>query len=206
MSYSVPHYLITPLLFGLTLNIGCGETAKEADCGGHGEMHGDHCDCDAGYSPSEDGLSCEPSDEEEVVDYGGDFEFNPSDIQGSTGENGGSQSWLLEAVEGDIMLTMEIYEDFGGISSPGELEFTEIETNYKTCGTCILVQTGCSGHGDHYHCSKQFMPKAAGKIRLDEIGTAAGETFSGELLGVIFQEVTIAFKLMPRVCSVGSPS
>ena len=81
MSHSIPHYFITPFLLGLTLNIGCDDTAKEADCGGNGEMHGDHCDCDAGYSPSEDGLSCELSDEEDVVDYGGDFEFNPSDIQ-----------------------------------------------------------------------------------------------------------------------------
>ena len=36
------------------------------------------------------------------------------------------------------------------------------------------------------------MPKAEGKIRIDELGTNAGETFAGELLGVIFQEVTIA--------------
>ncbi len=37
------------LLAGLVLGTGCadGDTPPTAECGGHGELHEDHCDCDS---------------------------------------------------------------------------------------------------------------------------------------------------------------
>ena len=34
-----------------------------AECGGHGHLHGKACECDAGYEPTNDGLSCEKHDD-----------------------------------------------------------------------------------------------------------------------------------------------
>jgi len=66
-----------PLLTLLSSPIGCSDNDKagqdkQADpshehgeeCGGHGELHGDHCDCDSGYeTASDDETSCVASSE-----------------------------------------------------------------------------------------------------------------------------------------------
>jgi len=196
MSTSISNPIIT-LLFGLTFGTGCVEeesqdSSKDEICGGHGEMHGSHCHCDSGYSLTDDGLSCELDSEPESVDYGGDFVFEPTEINASTGTSDNSQIWLLEAIDDDVHLKIEIYESYGGISAPGSITLEEVETNYATCGTCILIQTGCELHGDHYHCERTFMPVAGGEVHIEKIGTSADDEFAGELLGIKFQEVTIA--------------
>ena len=53
--------ILPAVLMGMLMLAACGGDSADSDesCGGHGVFHGDHCDCDAGYSPSADGLSCE---------------------------------------------------------------------------------------------------------------------------------------------------
>jgi len=181
---------ILPILISCTLGTGCGDS-KDAICGGNGEMHDSHCHCDSGFVLSADGNSCDPASESESTEYGGDFIFSPSAVQASVETSNGSQIWILDAIEDDVQLRLEIYESYGGISSPGSITIDDVETNYATCGTCLLLKTGCIEHGDHYDCSRTFMPIAGGEVDIENIGTNASDELTGQLLGVIFQEVTI---------------
>lgn len=189
-NFSQKLFLFIVICFSLLTSC-AEEDAKDLVCGGNGEMHDDHCDCDSGYVLSDDGNSCDPAPESEEVQYGGDFVFEASEIQASTGTDNNSQIWLLEARADDVHLKIEIYEQYGGISSPGSITIDDVEANYATCGTCLLLQTGCAAHGDHFHCERTFMPKVGGEVHIDKIGTNAGDELAGELLGVVFQEVTI---------------
>lgn len=207
--------VVASLLTGFALSTGCGddEGTIEQVCGGHGERHGDHCHCDAGYVLSEDEQSCVAPDGEdghgheheqdagggdsghehsEDAGHEGEFEFASSELSASTGmADDGTQFWVLEAIGGDVVLGMELYEAFGGPTSAGVVEIGEAETDYASCGTCLILKTGCEAHGDHFHCERSFMPRAEGQVHLDAIGGAAGEHLTGELLGVVFQEVNI---------------
>lgn len=204
--------LVASLLTGLVLGAGCADdnTAANPECGGHGELHGDHCHCDPGFAVSDDESSCVPeqdgvSDQDHDAgndhDHGSDaghgdedveLDFSPSDTRAATGTaDDGTQVWLLDAADGDTVLGLEIYEAFGGPTSPGVVDITDAETDYATCGTCVVLQTGCVAHDDHVHCEHTFMPRADGRVHLDAIGTNAGEQLTGQLLGLVFQEVTI---------------
>ncbi len=196
----------------LSLGAGCSDDdpSRGNACGGHGELHGDHCHCEPGFVLSDDQLSCVhaqdtagdghdhdagnepdvgadtgPQDEEEL-------NFSSPNARAATGaaEDGG-QVWLLEASGGDAVLTLELYEGFGGPTSPGVVAMTNAETNYATCGTCLILQTGCYAHDDHFHCERTFMPRAEGQVRFDVIGANAGDRLAGELQELVFQEVSI---------------
>lgn len=181
------NFIISTLLFFGA--IGCGDSSDDAVCGGNGDMHDGHCHCDDGFTISEDGNSCEEAQES---NYGGDFIFSPSSVQASTGTSNSDQVWLLEAMDGDVQLKIQIFASYGGISSPGSITIDDVESNYATCGTCVLLQTGCVEHGDHYDCSATYMPMEGGEVHIDKTGTSAGDDFAGKLLGVVFQEVRIA--------------
>ena len=195
-------HLVSLLSFTLILGtVGCGENEVAPigeSCGGHGEFHGDHCDCDPGYTSSEDGLSCEPIESTET-DPSDDTEsdmsdlvFNPSNGQGSVGQaQDGSQVWLFEAMDGGSILRIELYAGYGAPTAPGIVNLTEAETDYATCGTCIMLRTGCVAHGDHYDCTGTFMPRAEGQVQIDAIGASAGDQLTGELQNIIFQQVSI---------------
>ena len=174
------------LLTGLTL-MACGDKSADEVCGGNGEMHGSHCDCDAGFAQSEDGSTCVEA--ESSVDYGGDFVFEPSSVEAIATTSNASLYWGLKAVDEDVELSILIYEEYNGLTAPGSVTLEGDDLNYATCGNCVLLQTGCSGHGDHSHCSRTFMP-TEGELRIDAIGET-GESFAGELMGVRFHEVTI---------------
>ena len=177
---------------GIALGSGCvGDEAKDLICGGNGERHGDHCDCDAGFILSDDGSSCDPDPDYDDSQYEGDFVFAPSEVQALTSTESNGQVWLLEAVDNSVQLEIEIYESYGGLSSPGSITIDEAEMNDATCGACIVLQTGCAAHGEHSHCERTFMPLAGGEFYLDKTGTNAGDEFTGELLGVKLQEVNI---------------
>jgi len=183
--------LVASLLAGLVLGAGCADdnTAADPECGGRGELHGDHCHCDPGFTVSNDESSCVPEQ-----DGDGDVElsFAPSETRAATGTaDDGTQVWLLEAADGDAVLGLEIYEAFGGPTSPGVFDITDAETSYATCGTCVILQTGCVAHDDHFHCEHTFMPRAVGQVHIDAIGVDAGEPLTGQLLGLVLQEVTI---------------
>ena len=173
--------------------IGCGPAEVELPCGGHGEMHGDHCHCDGGYALSDDGQTCvvAPADHG-GGDQGGAFSFIPRNPRAATGAaRDGTQVWLLEAVDGDKVLEMAIYEAYGGPTSPTDIEMTEDETRYSTCGTCLVLRTGCIAHNGHFDCLRSFMPRAEGTIFLDELGAQPGGRLSGEMVDLVFQEVVI---------------
>ncbi len=252
---------LVTLAFSFTLlSSGCADDAA-ADCGGHGELHGSHCDCDAGYAPSADGMSCvaastseaeglkggeahsdhdhsdhehsnheetgattqgsssaeeqgladeqgategEGSDDEIEVGDEAALSFNPSTVQASSvTANDGTRAWMLEAVDGDVVLSIELYEAFGGLTTPGAAPLTSPETSYSTCGTCLILGTECVPHGDHYDCARVFMPRAEGEVRLDAIGAGDGQQLSGELLGLVFQEVTIAANYDTQIVAGG---
>lgn len=207
--------LAAHLLTGLAL-AGCSGDDNRGGlppppCNGNGELHDDHCHCDPGFVTSADELSCLPapdagtSDNDAGVnpdagssdagssDAGvGGFSFEPSQTRGATGAGAsGKLMWLLEASDGDTLLALEIYEEFGGPISPGLVDLTAPETNYATCGTCLLLRTGCTAHGDHFDCERTFMPRAEGQVRFDALGTNSGERLTGEFLSVVFQQVTI---------------
>ena len=146
------------LFFGA---IGCGDSSDEAICGGHGDIHDGHCHCDDGFTISEDGKSCEEAQES---NYGGDFIYSPSSVQASTRTSNNDQVWLLEAIDGDVQLKIQIFDSYGGISSSGSITIDDVESNYATCGTCVLLQTGCVEHGNHYDCSTTYMPMEGGEV------------------------------------------
>ncbi|WP_181197578.1 hypothetical protein [Enhygromyxa salina] len=110
---------------------------------------------------------------------------------------------MLEASDGDAVLTLEIYEAFGGPTSPAVVDITEAETNYATCGTCLILQTGCVAHEDHFDCERTFMPRAEGQVHLHVLGANAGEQFAGELLDLVFQEVSIGEDLQTEPVADG---
>ena len=192
------------ILSMLMLSACGGDTDVDESCGGHGVFHGDHCDCDAGYSPTADGHSCEADEvaaddtsatDNQTGDVGDatNLTFNPSTTKGSVGAaQDGSQVWIFEAMDGDAMLRLEFYAAYGAPTSPGVAEITDAETDYSRCGTCIMLRTGCVAHGDHYDCTKTFMPQAGGQIEVSAIGAAAGEQFAGELKNVVLKQVSIA--------------
>ena len=98
----------------------------------------------------------------------------------------------MEAKDDDVQLRLVIYESYGGISSPGSITIDEVESSYATCGTCLVLQTGCELHGDHYHCERTFMPAIGGEVNIEKIGTSVGDELAGALLDIVFQEVTIS--------------
>ena len=66
---------------------------------------------------------------------------------------------MLEAVDGDVVLSIELYEAYGGLTSPGSAPLTVTETSYETCGTCLILGMECVEHGDHFDCNRVFMPR-----------------------------------------------
>lgn len=217
------------MLLSIAIHSGCTDedaSSSEADagqvCSGHGELHGDHCHCDPGFSPSEDERSCLPAPDAHVHDEQdahvhdesdaevgeapgqGELAFSPTDVHAATGQaEDGTQVWLLEAGEGSTRLSLEIYEAFGGPVSPGVIEITETEANYATCGTCLLLRTGCTAHDDHFHCERTFMPRPEGEVHLDAMGNTTGERLTGELLDLTFLEVMIGEDLNTQAVAGG---
>ena len=231
---TVQSHPLVSLLTCLLLCVGCAENAADAVCGGHGVMHAGHCHCDRGYDSADDGLNCvpePPSEDPEPIEVNegnnnnaqnteslendrndtengeieGEFSFAPSLVRAATGPaKDGTQIWMMESVDGDAILGLEIYAGFGGLSEPGVTPITEAETSYATCGTCLILRTGCVAHGDHYDCLRTLMPRAGGEVRIDAISANAGEQLSGELVGLTFQEVSISADYQTQALANGA--
>ncbi len=133
----------------------------------------------------------------------GEFDFTPAVSRGATSVAEGAQLWLLEALDDDAVLIIEIYEEFGGPTSPGVVDITEKETSYATCSTCIALLTGCTIRNGQPECERTFMPRAEGQMRLDAIGASPGERLSGEVGGLVFQEVSIGEDFQTEVVDAG---
>lgn len=105
--------------------------------------------------------------------------------------DGDNPVWVLIAKADDTWLYVENYPSFGGASGPETRTLDETETNYGTCGVCVLLKTGCQPHGDHAHCAATFMPEPGGSVTFDELGFGAGESWAGSLTSMTFVEVTM---------------
>ena len=174
--------------------MGCGPAEAELPCSGHGEMHGDHCHCDSGFALSDDGSTCVTAPAENGVGGGdgGALSFTPRNPRAATGlADDGTRVWLLEAVDANKVLELSIYEAYGGPTSATVVDITDSETSYATCGTCLILRSGCVEHNGHFDCQRSFMPRARGKLYLDALGASAGDRITGEMVDLIFQEVTI---------------
>ena len=132
-----PFALFSSIFITLMMLTACGDT--DETCGGNGVFHGDHCDCDAGFSPSAGGLSCvaDADTDADTTDATNqntdatdtsnatDLTFNASTSKASVGTNqDGSQVWIFEAMDGDKMLRLEFYAAYGAPTAPGVAEIT----------------------------------------------------------------------------------
>jgi hypothetical protein len=179
--------LITALALLLTLGSGCVGDDDQHDHADH-ETHDDH---DAGGD--HDAHEREDADDDSVDEEPDQLDFTPASTRAATGEaQDGSKLWVLEALDDDVLLNLELYEAYGGPSSPGTVDITDEETSYATCATCVVLRTGCATAGDGFQCEKSFMPREGGEVRIDEIGSSEGDFLAGELLELTFQEVTIS--------------
>ncbi|MBZ5715871.1 hypothetical protein [Nannocystis pusilla] len=118
--------------------------------------------------------------------------FTPEEVRAFTEIVDTKRVWVLEAIEDTRVLNLEIYEAFGGPTTPTTVPLTAEETNYATCGTCLLFRDGCEMHDDHFHCGRTWMPEVGGTVTLTALGTSAGSLFAGVIEGVTLREVTIA--------------
>ena len=187
--------------------VACGSSSSSKDsatapCGGHGEMddaHG-HCHCDEGFDLSADGMDCVPSAEQDIDDGPGGSGGNDTGAAGSNFHpdsvvgvlyDGARPYQVLTAKEGRTWLSIENYPSLGGAAGPETRSVGSAESNYATCGVCVMLQFGCQVHGDHSHCNTTLMPEVGGEISFDALGSDAGDAWSGSLSGVRFVEVTI---------------
>ncbi|MDX2092207.1 MAG: hypothetical protein SFX73_30355 [Kofleriaceae bacterium] len=169
---------------------GCA-TEETSDCDGHGTFVHGHCHCESGFQTTEDELGCMMVEEQPMPEPS--IDFMPTQTKAFTRlDNEGKRVWVLEAVGGAAVLQFEVYAAYGGPTMPGTYPLAAVETSYKTCGTCLLFQTGCSAHDDHFHCDKVFMPHAAGSVTFTALGTAASMKMTGSVEDLMFQEVSIA--------------
>jgi hypothetical protein len=198
--------LLPPLLLLLSA---CAEEVEETplpDCSGHGEWSVDHahCHCEDGYEMTPAGDDCVAAEDDTGGDDSGD------DDTGETGDAGPEaldfapdsttavittvtegRAWLLTGYDNRVLLNLELLESYGGPTAPGERALGAADTNYATCGACVLVQTGCDAHDDHYHCKRAFMPVEGGLLTLTALDDAPGGQISGALTDLVLQEVEI---------------
>lgn len=202
-------YLLSaaPFRFAFLLTVAAyGCSSDEAlECDGHGTYDHGHCHCEAGYAMTSDEQGCverddvptEPdappaSDPDAPAPPATELVFAPTRTSGfTTLAQDGTRVWILEGVEGTAVLSLEVYPAYGGLTEPGVVPMAAAETSYATCGTCVLYQTDCEAHGDHYHCAHVFMPQAQGAVSFSALGTTAGSQLAGSLSDLLFQEVTI---------------
>lgn len=199
-----------PRAFALTITVlaACRDDGADAEpCSGKGHLHGDHCHCDPGYIPSEDGTDClsdpgdadtAPADTGAGDDTGADdrpytpLDFHAGSITATLRERSdGSRWWSMLARDGQTWLTLDNDTRNGGLDAAGGYTLGPDEASAATCGLCITLQTGCEPHGDHAHCAATFMPVPGGEVRFDSLGTGVGETWSGALSGLRLVEVRV---------------
>ena len=84
----------------------------------------------------------------------------------------------------DVLMVTSFQEGFNGPTTAGT--YSLAGSNYADCGLCLLALTGCVDGGQ---CEKYFYADV-GEVVITEFGQNGG-VFSGQLNGVVFQEVTI---------------
>ena len=137
----------------------------------------------------EDNNEVDTGDYDEFDDIDGD-PFEPDSVEAFLYPEE-DPVWVLTAKEGDTWLYIENYPRFGGATGAETRTLGDTEVNYATCGVCVMLKTGCSPHGDHAHCSTTYMPEPGSRLTIDELGSGAGDTWTGSLSPIRFLEVSI---------------
>ncbi|MEZ4433640.1 MAG: hypothetical protein R3F65_14625 [bacterium] len=120
------------------------------------------------------------------------IDFDPETVRASTLLDDGDRVWLVEAADGEHVLRLENYVAFGGPAAPARVAIGEVEADYAACGLCLVLQSECVAHDDHFHCGPSFMPvPGVGEVELTAVGAAEGEAFAARLSGIELREVTI---------------
>jgi len=187
-------HLVLSSTFVLAIAGGCGAPEVESDdnddgCGpnsSYSEDH-EHCHCDEGFEIQ--GTACLPIDDTQPGGGSG-IDLSSAVISGRSGtDRDGAGIYLVQAVAGETVLRIEGYVGFGAPEGPASVTLSGAELDYKTCSVCVVVETGCHAHDDHFHCSGAMMP-ASGEV--DITALTLGGDIAGALHEVTFQEVTMA--------------
>ena len=205
-------------LLAVVFTPGCAEdhAGHEGDgaCGMHGELHGDHCHCDAGYTPSADGLDCVVAQQttspgspgNSADDNGGGggtvpsvsedgvLSFAPTETRAATETApDGGQVWLMTGAQGTTFLNVELFESVRAeLGSPGVVALEERDEDYGTCAVCVVLQTGCAMSFGSVSCERTYMARAGGELELESVGMSVGERLRGAFRSLVLQEVQIA--------------
>ena len=193
-SLLMPALVLTGVTGVTVVGIGCGpppevEEAPDDGCGpnsGFSEEHG-HCHCDDGFEIQ--GTACLPvaEDDEERAP----LNMDDAIITGqSTTDGQGDAVYIVQAVAGDVVLRLEGYVGFGAPETPAVVAIDDDETSYASCAVCVIVQTGCAAHDNHFHCSETLMPAAAGQVEFSTLDLTSA--MAGTLHDLTFQPVAIA--------------
>ena len=144
-----------------------------------------------GESSPEDSNSADTGEGATAVDTASEGPKFEADEVEALYYDGQNPAWVLIAKADDTWLYVENYPGFGGASGPETRKLKKKDTNYGTCGVCVLLKTGCQPHGNHSHCAATFMPETGGSVTFDELGSAPGEIWSGSLSAMTFVEVSM---------------
>lgn len=159
---------------------GCGPNSS------YSEEH-EHCHCDEGFEIQ--GTACLPIDDSDE-DGAGAIDLSSAVISGQSGtDQSGAGVYLVQAVAGRTVLRIEGYVGFGAPDGPASFTLSGAELDYKTCAVCVVVETGCDAHDDHFHCSGAMMPSSG---QVDFTSLTLGGDIAGALHEVSLREVAIA--------------
>ncbi len=78
-------------------------------------------------------------------------------------------------MDANKVLELSIDEAYGGPTSATVVDITDSETSYTTCGTCLILRSGCVEHNGHFDGQRSLMPRAEGKLYLDALGASASD-------------------------------
>ncbi len=183
-----------------------GDDEAGDGCGPNSSFNADHghCDCDDGFARQ--GTACLPvDDDDDDVDPGEVEAIDMTDavITGqSATDNNGDAVYIVQAVAGDVVVRIEGYVGAGAPSTAASVTLAGDELNYATCSVCVLAQTGCAAHDDHFHCEETLMA-TGGVVELDALDPTA--SIAGHLHEVQFVPVTIADDYQSTPIDGGQP-
>ena len=174
-----------------------GSDAVEIVCDGQGVIHNDHCHCATGYTSTEDGLGCVEREDlgpdPDPGSGGGALTFAPTSVRSAVAQDDAGQTyWVVEGLDGGAHIQIELYPEYGGPDSAGHHVLNVDDESYATCGTCVVLRTGCVLSNGFYDCDRTFMPAAGAVFHADQMGTEEGSKIVARLEDVTFEQVTIA--------------
>lgn len=179
---------------------------EDDGCGPNASFNADHghCDCDDGFEKQ--GTACLPVDDDEDEQDPAEvaaIDLSAAEITGqSATDDSGNAVYIVQAVAGDVVVRIEGYVGAGAPSTAASITLAGDELNYATCSVCVLAQTGCAAHDDHFHCEETLMA-TGGVVELDALDPAA--SIAGHLHDVQLVPVTIADDYQSTPVDGGQP-